>query len=113
MCQAWARTHLTMSDLPMAPDWRVISRPDLNNANVGMLRMLNWLARVGSASVLTFTRRALGSSSAAASENCGAIMRQGPHQGAQKSTTTGTSLRSMCLWKLARVNSITWLVNRG
>jgi hypothetical protein len=35
----------------------------------------------------------------------GAIARHGPHQGAQKSTITGTSLRSMCLSKFEAVSA--------
>ena len=48
----------------------------------------------GTASVSTFASRARGSSCRAAASNAGAIIRQGPHQGAQKSTSTGISLFS-------------------
>ncbi len=42
-------------------------------------------------------KRKLGSSSAATAHRPGPIILQGPHQSAQKSTTTGTSLRLICL----------------
>jgi len=56
-----------------------------------MLRMLYWDPSICSASVSTFTKR---SCSAFAWEDCsntGAKPTQGPHHGAQKSTTTGLS----------------------
>ena len=49
--------------------------------------------------------RTLGSSRSAAFSNSGAIIRHGPHQGAQKSTSTGTPLFSICLWKRAGSSS--------
>ena len=47
-----------------------------------------------------FASRTRGSSCRAAASNAGAIIRQGPHQGAQKSTSTGSSLFSM--WRRKR-----------
>src|SRR5579871_1418075 len=58
----------------------------------------------GSSSTLTLANRARGSSSLAALSKIGAIARHGPHQGAQKSTITGMSLRSTCLSKVAVVS---------
>lgn len=49
-----------------------------------MLRMPYWLPKVGSLSVSTLAKRTLGSKIAVASANAGAIILQGPHQGAQK-----------------------------
>ena len=46
----------------------------------------------GAVSALSFSRRTPGSSSWAARSNIGAIARQGPHQGAQTSTSSGISL---------------------
>ena len=43
--------------------------------------------------------------SLASSSIVGPIIRQGPHQGAQKSTRTGTSESSTCCWKFSSVNS--------
>ncbi len=51
----------------------------------------------GASSVLSLAKITWGESSAAASLNAGAIMRQGPHQGAQKSTRIGTSVRAINL----------------
>jgi hypothetical protein len=79
----------------IAPAWRATSWPPWNRASVGMLRMLKRAARFGWSSVLTFTSRTCGSSWAAACSKAGAIMRQGPHHGAQKSTSTGIWLRAM------------------
>jgi len=90
--QAFARTQLAIAVALMAPDWRAISRPPRNSAMVGMLRISKRCARFCATSVLTFARRAFGSSNAVAFSNSGAIDRHGPHQGAQKSTTTGRSL---------------------
>ena len=45
------------------------------------------------ASVSSLARRSCGSSMPAACAKAGAIVRQGPHHGAQKSTSTGISLR--------------------
>ena len=53
-------------------------------------------AKLRYASVSTFASRARGSSCRAAASNAGAIIRQGPHQGAQKSTSMGISLFSEC-----------------
>ena len=77
------------------PAWRATSWPPWNSASVGMLRMLKRAARFGWSSVLTFTSRTCGSSCTAACSKAGAIMRQGPHHGAQKSTSTGIWLRAM------------------
>src|SRR4029079_7783082 len=38
----------------------------------------------------------------------GAILRHGPHQGAQKSTSTGSALLSTSFWKLVSVISSTF-----
>ena len=47
--------------------------------------------------------RTRGSSAVVAWANCGAIMRQGAHQGAQKSTTTAMLLRER--WRSKRASS--------
>src|SRR5450830_1548580 len=41
------------------------------------------------------------------------MLRHGPHQGAQKSTSTGMSLRSICLRKRALARSTGWPVNKS
>jgi hypothetical protein len=58
-----------------------------------MLRIAKRPAMSGSASVSTLANCTRPASRRAASSNCGAIARQGPHQVAQKSTSTGRSLR--------------------
>lgn len=54
----------------------------------------------GLSSALILTKRACGSSSWAARFRIGTMAWQGPHQGAQKSTITGMSLR--CVWRSKR-----------
>ena len=85
----------------MAPDWRTTSRPRWKIANVGMLRIPNREAMAPSASVLSLATRTLVSSSLAACAMTGVIVRQGPHQGAQKSTRIGRSELSTWRSKLA------------
>ncbi|MNV53422.1 hypothetical protein D3C71_1455680 [compost metagenome] len=59
-----------------------------------MLRIANRPAMAWWSSVLSLASRTRGSSSRAACAKAGAIWRQGPHQGAQKSTSTGMWLRA-------------------
>jgi hypothetical protein len=59
---------------------------------------------------LTLSSLILGSSCAAACSYAGAIILQGPHQGAQKSTSNGISSRSMCFLKLGAETSSGWPV---
>ena len=100
-CHVWVyvcpRAHFTKSARLIAPLVRATSRPSLNKANVGMLRMLNRAPTSWWASVSTFASNISLAKSPAAASNCGAMVRQGPHQGAQKSTNTGMALRLMCL----------------
>ncbi|GEP07843.1 hypothetical protein MOX02_58810 [Methylobacterium oxalidis] len=79
----------------MAPACRAATRPFLKTNRAGTPWTLNSAASCGSASTSTFRNRALGPNSFATRSNAGAIARQGPHHEAQKSTTTGMSLRSM------------------
>ena len=99
--------------MPIAPGCRATSRPSLNSTSVGMLRIANRLPSAGSASVSTLPRRMPGSSRDAACSNCGAIVLQGPHQGAQKSTSSGMSLRASWRSKLALVSATGLPVNSG
>ena len=64
--------------------------------NVGMLRMLYRELASGAASLSSLTNRTSGIWRAAAAK-AGAIALQGPHQAAQKSTTTGNSVPAMNL----------------
>src|SRR5580765_2037413 len=72
-----------------APTWREASSPFLNSISVG-IDMMPYLAAVfGFSSTLSLTILTLSPSWPAISSSAGAIMRQGPHHSAQKSTTTG------------------------
>ena len=71
-----------------------------------MLRMAKRCAVCGLASTSTLTSMARPLSSRAARSNCGAIILQGPHQPAQKSTSTGSSVRLVTESKFASVNSM-------
>src|ERR1700733_9566684 len=86
--------------------------PFSNAIKVGMPRMPKRAAIAGSSSTLTLAKRARGSSSFAALSKIGAIVRHGPHHGAQKSTISGMSLRSTCLSKVFAVSTIGSPVNR-
>jgi len=55
--------------------------------------------------VLSLASRSAGSSWAVAAENSGAICRHGPHDGAQKSTSKGTSERSPSAGKFCAVRT--------
>ena len=91
-------TQRSISPTGMAPDTRAISLPSLKTAMVGMLRMPCGAAVWGWASVSSLHNCAVSFRRSAASAKAGAIIWQGPHQGAQKSTTTGNWLRST--WRL-------------
>jgi hypothetical protein len=66
--------------------------------------MLNFASGAGFASVSSFAKRSFGSSWRAVFSKNGAMARHGPHQGAQKSTTSGKSPRLTCLSKFADVS---------
>ena len=78
-----------------------------------MPRTPNCWARAGSASTSILMKRALGSSACAALSNTGAMARQGPHQPAQKSTISGTSLDARCLRNRSVVMATGWPPNRA
>ena len=93
-------THCSMPAAFIRPDWRAISLPWLNRIMVGMPWMPKRPASCCSSSVLTLAKRTLGSSWPAAFSNCGAMALQGPHHGAQKSTSSGMSLLAAWVSKL-------------
>src|SRR5215210_9169711 len=81
--------HCSSFCLGAAPTWREASSPFLNIISVG-IDMMPYLAAVcGFSSTLSLTIFTLSPSEPAISSKAGAIMRQGPHHSAQKSTTTG------------------------
>ena len=94
----------------MAPDCRAASLPDWNKIIVGIPEIPNREADWGAASVSSFANIQFGDSWAAASANAGAIIRHGPHQGAQKSTSIGTSVRDT---NFANVSSVRSMGYRG
>src|SRR5260221_9069428 len=47
---------------------------------------------------------------AAISSSAGAIIRQGPHQGAQKSTSTGLSDCTTSVWKVVGSMCVAWFI---
>ncbi|KLD75110.1 hypothetical protein Y886_28865 [Xanthomonas hyacinthi DSM 19077] len=70
-----------------------------------MLRMPKRAASAGCASLSSLPRRMRGSNCAAAASNCGAMVRHGPHHGAQKSTSSGMSLGSAQAAKVSAFNA--------
>ena len=64
--------------------------PSRTPKTAGMDRTPNWPATSGFWSILTLASRNLPPYSPASFSRIGLSIRQGPHQGAQKSTTTGT-----------------------
>jgi hypothetical protein len=64
----------------------------VNTAKFGIPRTLYREASSGNRSVSTFSTTARPARSRATCATCGAAVRQGPHQAAQKSTSTGTLL---------------------
>lgn len=98
-------TQCSIAACGIAPDWRATSTPFLNKIRVGMLRIPKRAASAGCASVSTLPKRTCGSSFCAAAANAGAMVRHGPHQGAQKSTSNGRADRSAWRLKLASVRT--------
>src|ERR1700674_5853687 len=87
-----------------APGWENTIMFSRNTIRVGMERILNDPASSCWSSVFTLANSTSGYFSAAASK-IGAKLRHGPHQGAQKSTST--ILSPVTVWsKLALVSSI-------
>src|SRR6202023_3999834 len=72
-----------------APVWRDASSPFLKIISVGIDMIPYFWVLAGFSSTLSLTIFTLPLSVPAISSSAGAIMRQGPHHSAQKSTTTG------------------------
>src|SRR5579863_3634282 len=85
--------------------------PSLNRIRHGIPETWYCPARLGFSSVLSFTNLALPVFAAATFSTIGLSMRHGPHQGAQKSTSTGCGLFSTSESKLACVTSGNALIN--
>jgi hypothetical protein len=73
-------------ELPYGTEWL---RADELRDDLALMEQPYSLAICGSSSVLSFTTRTRPANSRAISSSTGPSMRQGPHQGAQKSTRTG------------------------
>src|ERR1700761_674995 len=81
--------------------------PLRNKINVGIDKMLYVTAGFWFSSVFSWTTLSWLARSLAISSTTGATMRHGPHHGAQKSTSTGTSDSRTSAWKLLSVTSAT------
>jgi len=109
----WLLTHCSRLLAGIAPEMRAISLPDWKMAIVGMLRMPYCAPKACSSSVFTLMKRAREFILALNWANAGAIALQGPHHGAQKSTTTGTSLFESCAENAAWLTDIGAVPNKG
>lgn len=90
----------------MAPGCWAATLPFLKIIRVGIERMAYLPAMSRACSVLSLAMRTFGSRLLVALVNSGAITLHGPHQSAQKSTTTGMSFLVMCLSKVVLFNSV-------
>src|SRR5215468_4110080 len=87
--------NLTNSLLGSAPSMRSATLPSLNRMNVGIDVTWYFMATLDDSSTLSFATLSLPAYWLASSSTSGATERHGPHQGAQKSTSTGFSLLRM------------------
>src|SRR5688572_8030605 len=78
-----------------APTNSSTTRPLRNSFTAGMPRIWNCCARSWFSSVFTLTTLTLPDCSVATCSSTGPSARQGPHQGAQKSTSTGCSVDAL------------------
>src|SRR5262249_48289145 len=85
----WAFRAVASLSLLTTPTKRSTTFPPLNTSNAGMALMLYSVAIFGLSSVFNLPTRAFPRYSPATASTVGAIILQGPHQGAQKSTSTG------------------------
>src|SRR6267143_190875 len=111
----WAVTRCRRrisSDLLCTPTMRSTSRPALSTSKVGMLRTLKRFAVAGFSSTFSLATRTRPATSTANSSRTGAIIRQGPHQGAHMSSNTGSGDCSTSAAKLASVTVSGWLLER-
>eukprot|EP00467_Chlorarachnion_reptans_P013539 CAMPEP_0114496450 /NCGR_PEP_ID=MMETSP0109-20121206/5776_1 /TAXON_ID=29199 /ORGANISM="Chlorarachnion reptans, Strain CCCM449" /LENGTH=217 /DNA_ID=CAMNT_0001673723 /DNA_START=99 /DNA_END=750 /DNA_ORIENTATION=- len=83
-----------------------LREPSLNSISEGMLRIPNFVAVSGDSSVFIFTVSIRPSYSLLISSMRGSMSRQGPHQGAQKSTSTGIADLSTTSEKLLSSTSM-------
>lgn len=88
---SFTKNHYLVRFFKLEIDWtptaRVVRVPFLNTIIVGMLIIPNWVAKSEFSSVFTLQTFTVGTSAEKLS-SIGDWLRQGPHQGAQKSITT-------------------------
>lgn len=96
-------SRCTISALGCTPTMRSISRPPLSISSVGMLCTWKRAAVTGFSSTFSFATRTRPAISAATSSMTGATIRHGPHQGAHKSSSTGSGERSTSAKNVASV----------
>src|SRR6202023_3093632 len=94
-------------DLVTAPTFWASTVPFLNRISVGMPRILNFGGVAGLSSMLSLAIRILSLYWSAISSRMGAIILQGPHHSAQKSSNTGFSDLST---SLSNVASLVWTI---
>ena len=101
--------HIRMTDSGCTPTNASATAPSLTPKTAGMDRTPNWPATSGLRSMSTFASTNLPPYSRASFSRTGLSILQGPHQGAQKSTTTGTVRGSLddLLAKVSETTSMT------
>ena len=102
--RAFESSSSFMATLVTAPVICSTVSPFLKSTRVGIARMPNLVGVAGFSSTFILTTRTLPSYSLASSSMIGPTARQGPHQGAQKSSRTG---RSDLRTRLSKVASVT------
>src|SRR5690348_8002504 len=94
LLQTAAVIHCCSFCFGAAPTWREAISPPLKIIKVGIDITPYFEAVFGLSSTFSLTILTLSPIAPAISSSAGAIMRQGPHHSAQKSTTTGPSALS-------------------
>src|SRR5690242_7726097 len=98
-----------------APTNSATTRPSRNALTAGIPWIRNARARPGLASVSILASSSLPARAATARSSTGVSCRQGPHQAAQKSTTTGTLCERSrtAVWNVLSVTSMSLMVASG
>ena len=97
--------------LGLAPTRRAMTSPFLNSNSVGMLMTENFVAVATFSSTSSLPMENLSACSVANSSRIGAIILQGPHHSAQKSTRIGFSDAPMTSSKVASVRVVMLLAH--
>src|SRR5207249_5478128 len=109
--QTAAVIHCCSFAFGAAPTWREAISPPLKIISVGIDITPYFEAVFGLSSTLSLTILTLSPIAPEISSSAGAIMRQGPHHSAQKSTTTGPVAFSTSASKLASETLLTAMGN--